>query len=126
VAGYLAVGFGLAELGFFGGALVGGEGAAGVEVAAGWWVGGVGGFAAEDDSLASGFDAGVGYGDAGDEGVGVGVLGDAVEVGTGCDFDDSSEVHDGDAVADVADYGEVVGDEEVGEAEFGLEVCEEG
>ena len=76
--------------------------------------------------MASGFDAGVGDGDAGNEGVCVGVLGVAVEVGAGCDFDDASEVHYCDAVADVSDDGEVVGDEEVGESEFGLEVCEEG
>ena len=82
-----------------------------MEVAAGGRIGGVCGFAAEDYSLASGFDAWVGYRDAGDEGVCVGVLRVAVKVGAGCDFDDSPEVHDGDAVADVAHYGEVVGDE---------------
>ena len=41
-----------------------------------------------------------------------------MKVGASCDFVDSSRAHYCDAVADVADYGQVVGDEEVGAAEF--------
>ena len=43
----------------------------------------------------------------------------------GSDFHDAAEVHDGDASGDVADDGEVVGDEEVADAGFALEVHEE-
>ncbi len=43
----------------------------------------------------------------------------------GSGFGDPAEVHDGDGVADVADDFEVVGDEQVGQAEVGLEVGEE-
>ena len=38
------------------------------------------------------------------------------------ELDDAAEIHDGDAVADVLDHGEIVRDEEVGEAEPRLEV----
>ncbi len=54
--------------------------------------------------------------------MGVGVAGTFVEVFGIGHFDDFAEVHDGDAVADVFDYGEVVGDEEVAETHFLLEV----
>ena len=74
-------------------------------------VGGVCGFSAEDDSLSFGFDAWVGYWYSGDECVCVWVLWVAVELCAGCDFDDFSEVHYCDAVADVSDDGEVVSDE---------------
>ena len=40
-------------------------------------------------------------------------------------FDDMAEVHDGDAVGEVADDAEVVGDEEVREVEFALDVLEQ-
>ncbi len=41
------------------------------------------------------------------------------------DFDDLAEIHDRDAVADVLDDGEVVRDEEVGEAEFVLQIAQQ-
>src|SRR5262249_40037192 len=40
-------------------------------------------------------------------------------------LDDLAEVHHRDAVGEVADHAEVVGDEEVGEAELALEVAQE-
>ena len=40
-------------------------------------------------------------------------------------FDDLAQVHDGDSVRDVADDGEVMGDEDVGEVEFLLQVGEQ-
>ena len=48
-----------------------------------------------------------------------------VDLFDGAFFDDFAEVHDGDAVADVADHAEVVGDEEVGEVVFVLQVLQE-
>ena len=68
---------------------------------------------------------GVGDGDGGEQGEGVGVQGVEVEVVAGADFDDFAEVHDGDAVGDVPHDGQVVGDEQVGEVEFALQVVEE-
>ncbi len=52
----------------------------------------------------------------------VGAIEHGVDV---ADLDDPSEVHHGDAVGDVADDGEVVGDEQVREAELGAELVEE-
>jgi hypothetical protein len=48
-----------------------------------------------------------------------------VDLISGAGLHDFAQVHDGDAVADVLDDGEVVGDEEVGEREFLLELFEE-
>ena len=36
-----------------------------------------------------------------------------------------AEVHDGDAVREVFDHGEIVGDEEIGESELALEFFEQ-
>ena len=41
------------------------------------------------------------------------------------DLDDLAEIHDGDAVADVLDDREVVGDEQVGQAELALQVAQQ-
>jgi hypothetical protein len=40
------------------------------------------------------------------------------------DLDDLAQIHDRDAVADVLDHREVVGDEEVGEAELALQIAQ--
>src|SRR5260221_2014574 len=70
---------------------------------------------------------GVGGGGGGGErgGAGLGWGGVVVDGVAGSGFGDPAEVHDGDGVADVADDFEVVGDEQVGQAEVGLEVGEE-
>jgi hypothetical protein len=96
-----------------------------VEAAAGGWVDGGGDVAGEDDALALGGGVGVGCGGGGEEGGGVGVAGVAVDLVAWALFGDAAEVHDGDVGGDVADDFEVVGDEEVGQAEVGLEVGEE-
>ena len=64
----------------------------------------------------------LGIGTADSERLGVGMqrhLEQALLVGH---LDDAAEIHDGDAVADVLDHGEVVGDEQVGELELLLQV----
>lgn len=67
----------------------------------------------------------VGFGDGAEQGLGVGVAGVAVNgVGVG-KLDDAAGVHDGDAIGNIFDDGEIVGDENVGEAELLLEVFEE-
>ena len=96
-----------------------------MEPAAGWRVDRGGDVAGEDDALAVGGGVGVGGGGGGQEGGGVGVAGVVVDVVAGSLFGDAAEVHDGDGVADVPDDFEVVGDEQVGQAEVGLEVGEE-
>ena len=67
---------------------------------------------------------GIGDGDGGEECLGVGVFGTPVDRFRIGELDDFTEIHDGDAVADVLHHGEVVGDEEVGEAEVFLEIDE--
>ncbi len=47
-----------------------------------------------------------------------------VEVDPVGQLDDLAEVHDRDPVADVLDHAHVVGDEQIGQAKFGLELLE--
>jgi len=94
-----------------------------MEGATGRWVAGAGDFAGESDAL-GGFLGG-GFGDGGEQSNSVWMFGILVELGRGGDFDDAAEVHDGDAVGKVLDDGEIVSDEEIGEAEVALEVFEE-
>ncbi len=97
--------------------------AAHVKFASGWGVGGVWDIAFYGDALA--LIVGIGDGDGGQESGGVGVKGILIEA-FGCgDFDDLTEIHYGNAVGDVFDDAEVVGDEQVGEIEGFLEVFEE-
>ncbi len=91
------------------------EGVAGVEGAAGAEVGGIGG------ETGNGVEFGVFVVDGGDaleQGAGVGVQGIAKEFGGGGGFDDTAGIHDFDAVTDLGDDGQIVGDEDDGHAEF--------
>lgn len=54
------------------------------------------------------------------------MAGVAEDLGAGAELDDAVANHDGDVVADVFDHGDVVGDEEVCEAEGLLQLGEEG
>ena len=74
---------------------------------------GDGAFDGRERLLAVGFEGG----DGGEQSAGVGMRGAGEDVGDGAAFDDSSGIHDGDAVADAADHGEVVRDEEHGQRE---------
>jgi len=94
-----------------------------VEGAAGGGMDGAGYFAPEFDAPAGA--AWFGSGDGGKQGHGVRMFGVAVDfIGPGV-FDDAAEVHDGDIVANVFDDGEIMGDEEIGQAELSLEVRQE-
>lgn len=53
------------------------------------------------------------------------MLGRVEELIGGCEFDDLSKIHDSDVIADVLDDGQVVGDEEIGQLKFFLQVHEE-
>ncbi len=79
----------------------------------------------EDDPLAAVRDVGVGDGQRGEQGPGVGVARVREELAGGGHLDDLAEVHHRDPVAHVAHDRQVVGDEDVGEAELGLEVEEQ-
>ena len=75
--------------------------------------------------LAVGMSAWGGYGNRAEECFGIGVGGVFEDFVARSDFHDAPEVHHGDVIGDVPDYGEVVSDKEVGEAEFLLEIFEE-
>ena len=99
-AGHLVVRFHGNQLRFMGTALVLGKAAAGVKSASRGRVNGTGNFPF--------WDIGVNR-----------VLKDLVQ---GADFNDFSQVHDGHPVADVLAGGKVMGNEEVGEIEFFLQL----
>ena len=84
-----------------------------------------GNVAGENDPVAPAFSSRVWDGDGGEKGLSVRVEGFGVESVAGSEFDDLAEIHDGDAMAHSADDGEVVGDEEIGEAEAILKLLEE-
>lgn len=94
-----------------------------MEPAAGGGTVGSGDVAGKNDALFSGL--GIGFGDGGEERLGVGVEGVVEKFGGGGFFDEVPQVHDADAVGEVSYDGEIVGDEEIGEPELFLEVAEE-
>ena len=124
-AGDLVPGFHFLELGLALQALVHALPAAVVEVAAGAHLVRRGHVAREDDALARPSRPGIRDGRRREQGLGVGMQGLLVEVRRAGDLGDDAEVHDRHAGGDVLDDREVVGDEEVGEAELLLEVLEE-
>ena len=67
----------------------------------------------------------VGDGDGRQEGRGVGVGGSQVHVVGRTLLDDLSQVHDGDAVAQVPHHRQVVGDEQVGQPQPVLQFAQE-
>ncbi|EGJ74926.1 putative peptide ABC transporter ATP-binding protein [Streptomyces sp. Tu6071] len=95
------------------------------EVAAARRVGRRGHVPREDDPLAVLAPRGVGDRDGGEQRLRVGVRGVLVDLLVRARLDDAAEVHDGDAVGDVADDREVVRDEDVGEVELLLEPLHE-
>src|SRR5207237_783880 len=99
--------------------------AAGVEPAAVGRGSRAGWVAGQHDARASGFDGDIPDRDRREEGDRVGVERVDVELLGQCQLDHLAQVHHGDAVADVADDGEVVGDEEVGEVELLLQLLEQ-
>lgn len=104
---------------------LGGEGAACGKGASFGRMGGAGHFTGEDDARAAPFEFGVGDRYGGEEGLCVGMQRRGIEVGGRGNFNDISKIHDGDSGGEVFDHAQVVGDEEVGEAELFLEVFEE-
>ena len=99
--------------------------ATGVEAAGRWWVGGGGHVALQDDPLPLPLLLRIGDGHGGQQGDGVRVVRVLVQRVPVGNLDDLAEVHDPDLVGDVADHGQVVGDEHVGEAQPVLQVFEQ-
>ena len=115
MAGAPVVGGGLFELRALLAADGQGPGAAGVEAAAGGGIGRAGQVAGELDLVAAhGFARHLG--DGGEQGLGVGVLGVAVQVLLVGQLHHVAQVHDPDPVGDVLDHGQVVGDKDVAQA----------
>src|SRR5487761_463492 len=100
-------------------------GAAGVEAAAARRVDGGWHLPGEDDSMAGARPFGVGDHGGGEQRRSVGVAWRPVEVRGVRRLHDLAEIHDADPIADMLDHRQVVGDEDVGEAELRLEVLEE-
>ncbi len=123
VAGGLMAGGEQAKRGRFMAASVFRDRAAGVERAPPGRVQGRRNIAREHDAPPPG--RGIEDGDCGKQGLGVGMPGPGTHVVRGTEFDDVTEIHHGDAAAEMFHDGEVVGDEEVSEAAFPLEILEE-
>jgi hypothetical protein len=99
------------------------EGAAGPETTSRRRVRGTRDVAAKNDALAGA--VGIEFRDRGDERLRIGVEWHLRNRRRGPELDDLAEVHDGDAVADVRDDREVVGDEQVGELELTFQLDEQ-
>jgi len=82
-------------------------------------------FSREDDALPRALHSRVGDGNCGEESPRVRVKGIPVELVARRHLYEVAEVHHADAIGEVADHGEVVGDEEVGKAALLLEAVEE-
>ena len=104
---------------------LGGPRAAGVEAAARRRVDRVGRLAADQRAGPRAVLLGVGDRDRRQQGAGVGMDRLGVELLGGRELDQLAQVHDCDPVGDVADDAEVVGDEDVRQAEVVLEVVEQ-
>src|SRR5260370_6340612 len=84
-----------------------------------------GDLALEQDGLAARLELGVRVRDRAQQDLGVWMQRVVVNLSTVRDLDDLAEVHDRHAVADVAHYGEVVGDEQIRELVLVLQVLEQ-
>ena len=94
-----------------------------MEVAAGRRVGGIGHLARQDDAVHVRLR--IGLRDGGQQRLGVRMLGIAEQLlGLG-QLDHLADVHHAHPVGDVLDDAEVVGDEQVGEVEFGLQILQQ-
>jgi len=60
-----------------------------------------------------------------EQALGIGVLGVVHDLFGRAFLDDLAEIENVDAIGDLAHHGEIMGDEEVGEAELGLQALEE-
>ncbi len=96
-----------------------------VEPAPGWRVDRRGQVPAQHDGQGLRGEIRVRDGNGRQQGRRIGVPRVDVDLADGADLDDFAEVHDCDAIAEVTDHGQVVGDEEVGESEVSLQARQE-
>src|SRR5699024_10390674 len=89
------------------------------------FVGRAGKIPRENDAFSCAFYMGVGYGDRRQQRLRVGVLRVVEDLVDVTELDELSEIHHGDAISEVPDDGEIVGDEEVRDAELRLELVEQ-
>lgn len=109
VAGGPSTGTEFAQSGRFGSATGFGDGAAWVEGAPGGRMQRGWNVAAQDDAAAA--RLGIKGRDGREESLGVGMLGGGAKFAGGAEFDEAAEVKDGDALTEVFDHGEVMGNE---------------
>ena len=107
------VGLQLLDLGRICPALVDGVAAARMEITAWRWMRRVGDLALQKDSLRA--EAWVRLRHGGEQSLGIGMFWLLEEGRCTGNFDDLANVHDGDAVTDMLNHAEVVGDEKIGE-----------
>src|SRR6266550_8702727 len=99
------------------------NGAPGVKMTAGWWVDGTGNFARQSD--APPFHFWVGNRDRRQQRFSVGVQRRGIKLAGWRGFDDAPEIHDGNALADMLDDRQIVGNKEISEPEFLLQVIQQ-
>lgn len=121
MAGYLMAGLYFLKNWNFFGATVESAPAAGAETAAAWWIERAGNIAFQQDALALRLDLGVGDGNCGKESLSVRVERVVVKVFGGRDFGHRTEIHYRHPLADVFYHRQVMGDEDIGQAEFALQ-----
>ena len=98
---------------------------AGVKHAPGGRVLGTGNVPLKHDVLPLGLYLRVGHGYSGKQSIRVGVQSVLEQLVVGGDLHDLSQIHDSDAIRDVANHRQVVGDEQVGQIELRLKVLEQ-
>jgi hypothetical protein len=98
------------------------DGTSRMEIAAGWKGNRAGNLSSEDNPLPRGFHDRVRNRYGRKECYGIGMFGHTVKGISIRHFNNLSEVHDCNPVADVADYREIMGDKEVGEIKLSLKV----
>jgi hypothetical protein len=103
---------------------VGAPRASGVEVATRRRIDGARHVALEDEALTLAVEPGIGDGDRRKQRIRLGMDRLTVKVCRTGTFDDLAEVHDGHAVRYVPHDAEIVGDEQIGKAQFVLEILE--
>ena len=94
-----------------------------IEPTAGWWIDRTDHFAAQRETRRRGHR--IGQRHRGPQGLGIGVHRRLKYLLHGAGFDDSTHVHHGDAVADVPNHTQVMGDEQIGQIELLLELPEQ-
>src|SRR5436190_11304446 len=92
-------------------------------MAAGWWVNWTGHFARQSDALPLHFW--IRYRDRRQQRFGIGVQRRGIKLAGRRGLDDAPEIHDGNASADMLDHRQIMGNEEIRQPEFLLQVFQQ-